>query len=177
MRLRHEWAPGSQTSAEQTADESGWTALMYAAELTYDDKEIGMLLDAQANANRASLHGDTALMMAAYNGRLSERLLKSGADINARNADGVTTLMLLAQRTETDELKEAIEAGADARAKDREGRTALDYLRAASCEKAIVPLPPPWAQIGYKEPPPCPSNSEEYRKSEAVLKAAMTRAQ
>jgi TonB family protein len=182
----------SQTSAQQStdalkrllatpgvdvdaADESGWTALMYAAELTYDDKEIGMLLDAQANANRVSLHGDTALMMAAYNGRLSERLMKSGADINARNAGGVTALMLLAQRADPDELKEAIDAGADAAAKDREGRTALEYLHAASCEKPIVPLPQPWAQIVPKEPPPCPANSEEYRKSEAVLKATMKR--
>jgi TonB family protein len=182
----------SQTSAQMTqdalkrllgtpgvdmdaADESGWTALMYAAELTDDDKEIGMLLDAQAKANRASLHGDTALMMAAYNGRLSERLLAGGADINARNADGVTMLMLLAQRTDADELKEAIAAGADATAKDTQGRTALDYLREASCQRAIVPLPKPFMTIVYKEPPPCPSNSEEYKRSEAVLGAALKR--
>jgi TonB family protein len=164
--------PGVDVDA---ADESGWTALMYAAELTYDDKEIGMLLDAHASANRVSLHGDTALMMAAYSGRLSKRLLESGADVNARNADGVTALMLLAQRVTPDELKKAVAAGADATAKDVQGRTAFDYLRAASCEKAIVPLPNPWVMVVYKTPPPCPAESEEYKKSETVLKAAMKR--
>ena len=164
--------PGLDVDA---ADESGWTALMYAAELTYDDREIGMLLDAQAKADRASLHGDTALMMAAYNGRLSERLLASGADVNARNADGVTALMLLAQRMNADELKAAIAAGADVTAKDVQGRTARDYLREASCQKAIVPLPKPWATIVYEGPPPCPSNNEEYKRSEAVLTAALKR--
>lgn len=180
----------SQTNAEQTldalkrllaapgidveaADASGWTPLMYAATLTTDDRAIGMLLDANANANGASLHGDTALMMAAYEGRLSERLLKAGADINAQNADGVTVLMFLAQRMVAEELKDALDAGADVTAQDRSGRTALDYLRAASCDKAIVSLPKPWLMIVYKEPPPCPSNSEEYKKSETVLRNAM----
>lgn len=162
--------PGVDVDA---VDASGWTALMYAAKLTSDDQAIGMLLDANANANRVSLHGDTALMMAAYEGRLSERLLKSGADINAQNGDGVTALMLLSQSMHPDELKDAIAAGADATAKDRKGRTALDYLRAASCNRAIVPLPKPWVEVGYKEPPPCPSNTEEYQASEVILRLAM----
>jgi uncharacterized protein len=162
--------PGLDVDA---ADESGWTALMYAAELTSDDTEIGMLLDAQARPDIASLRGDTALMMAAYNGRLSPRLLKSGADINARNADGVTVLMLLAQRVHLSELKSAIQAGADATAKDVQGRTALDYLREAACQKAIVPLPRSSMTIVYEKPLPCPPNTEEYKRSEVLLKAAL----
>jgi len=112
-------------------------------------------------------------MMAAYNGNLSARLLASGADINASNADGVTALMLLAQQIDADELKAAIAAGADVTAKDVQGRTALDYLREASCQKAIVPLPTPWMTIVYEEFPPCPSNTAEYKRSEAVLMAAL----
>jgi TonB family protein len=165
-------APGVDVDA---ADESGWTALMYAAELSYDDKEIGMLVDARTSVNRASLHGDTALMMAAYNGRLSERLLAAGADIHASNADGVTVLMLLAQKMDPDELQAAIAAGADAKAKDAQGRTALDYLREASCGRAIVPLPKPWTTLESDKPAACPSDSDGYRRSEAVLKAALKR--
>jgi TonB family protein len=154
-------------------DESGWTALMYAAELNYGNQPVDLLLEKHADVNRASFHGDTALMMAAYGGMLNKSLLKAGADINARNGDGVTTLMFLAQHIDPDRLRDAIVAGADPTARDREGRTALDYLRAASCEKAIVPLPEPEARIEPKDPLPCPSNSEEYRKSEALLKVAM----
>jgi|GEM_PF-996251 len=161
--------PGVDVDA---ADESGWTALMYAAKL-YGDTEIDLLLKAHASPNKTSLHGDTALMMAAYNGILSEPLLKSGADINARNADGVTVLMLLAQKIRLEELKAALHAGADATATDGQGRTALDYLREASCDKAIVPLPEPWAIITYRTPPACPANTEAYKASAALLHAAM----
>lgn len=165
----------SNVDVDET-DESGWTALMYAAELNSGNQSVDLLLEKHADVNRASLHGDTALMMAAYDGRLSKSLLKAGADINTRNADGVTTLMFLAQHIDPDRLRDAIVAGADPTARDREGRTALDYLRAASCEKEIIPLPKPGMEsvsIALVEPPPCPSNSEEYRKSEALLKVAM----
>ena len=158
-------------------DESGWTALMYAAELrAFEDGVIVLLLQAHADANRASLHGDTALMMAAYGGYLKQPLLERGANINARNADGVTTLMLLAQHSEnSDVLKEALDAGADATAQDNEGRTALDYLKAASCDKAIIPLPKPEMVIVPDKPPPCPATSERFLKSQSLLKAAMVK--
>ena len=159
-------------------DESGWTALMYAAELRgFEDGVIGLLLQAHADVNRASLHGDTALMMAAYGGYLKQPLLEKGANINARNADGVTTLMLLAQRSEGfDVLKEALDAGADATAQDNEGRTALDYLKAASCEKAILPLPKPEVELVPEKPPPCPGTSEGFLKSQSLLKSAIAKA-
>jgi len=164
--------PGIDVDA---ADESGWTALMYAAKLS-GDGEIEMLLNAHANPNKTSLHGETALMMAAYNGNLSEPLLKSGADINARNADGVTVLMLLAQKIEPDELKAAIHAGADATATDGQGRTALDYLREASCDNAIIPMPLPLETVTGSAPPTCPPNTEAYKASAALLRAAMKHA-
>jgi hypothetical protein len=159
-------------------DESGWTALMYAAELrSFEDGAIVLLLQAHADVNHASLHGDTALMMAAYGGYLKEVLLEKGANINARNGDGVTSLMLLAQHSEdSDTLKDALDAGADATAQDNEGRTALDYLRAASCDKAIIPLPKPWVTIVMNEPPSCPPTSEGFLKSQSLLKAAKAKA-
>jgi hypothetical protein len=42
------------------SDESGWTALMYAAELNpSNEPELKLLVNARADVNRSSLHGDT----------------------------------------------------------------------------------------------------------------------
>ncbi len=175
--LKHFIAAGADIDA---ADESGWTALMYAAQLApSNDAELQLLVDAHANVNRSSLHGDTALMMAAYRGYLPDVLLKKGARINARNADGVTTLMLLAQHSDADTLKRALDAGADPNLQDNAGRTALDYLRAASCHKPLIPLPKSpggmITEIIPKDPPSCPSKSAEFLTSQSLLKAAMAK--
>jgi TonB family protein len=162
------------------ADASGWTALMYASYCDYylsghkDGDPIKLLLDAHADPNRASLHGDTALMFAAYRGTLLQPLLAHGANINAHNADGVTPLMLLAQKPDPDELKAALTAGADPNAHDNLGRTALDYLRAASCGKAIVPLPKSRGLVFTNSAPsPCPSNNPAFLQSQSLLQSAM----
>jgi hypothetical protein len=169
--LKHLIAKGAVIDA---ADESGWTALMYAAYFdSYDSEAVRLLLEAHADPNRVSMHGDTALMMAAYYGYLNESLLDKGAEINAQNADGVTALMLLAQKYETDGLKDAIAAGADAKIRDNAGRTALDYLRAASCEKPLIPLPKPFMQLVHDGPVPCPAKSKDFLKSERLLSDAM----
>ena len=89
-------------------------------------------------------------------------------------ADGVSTLMLLAERTGSAALEEALLHGAGASAKDREGRTALDYLRAA-CTKPIVSLPePPQMGVVVIDPSYCPAAAGR-RKSEAALKKAVER--
>jgi hypothetical protein len=78
-------------------------------------------------------------MMATYSGALEEILLAKGAQINARNADGVTVLMLLAQHGNAEILKEALDVGADPTLQDNAGHTALDYLLASSCQKPLIP--------------------------------------
>jgi TonB family protein len=159
----------------EAADESGWTPLLYAAFLdSYDLTSIELLLAARANPNHASPHGDTPLMLAAYNGDLSEALLAAGAEINAGNADGLTTLMLLAQRQNPERIGAALRAHADPNAQDNLGRTALDYLRAASCEKPILPLPTDFGpQPRPNQPPPCPSKTQYFLQSQAILESAM----
>jgi TonB family protein len=157
-----------------SADESGWTTLMYAVQHGRDPA-VQLLIDAHADVNRASLHGDTALMIEAYRGYLGDILLKAGADINAHNANGVTALMLLAQIGNPDELKNAIAEGADVAAQDNLGRTALDYLRAAGCQKPIVPLPQPESQIVRVEKPPCPSTDSVFGEDQAILKLALSK--
>ena len=165
--LKHLIARGAEINA---ADESGWTALMYAAYFdSYDSKAVRLLLDAHADPNRASIHGDTALMMAAYNGSLSESLLDKGAEINAQNADGVTVLMYLAQKISPDALKDALATGANIKLRDKAGHTALDYLRAASCQNPLIPLPKPVSQVGNEGQPPCPATSQEFLESQSLL--------
>jgi TonB family protein len=169
--LKHFIAAGADLNA---ADESGWTALMYATNLAYfDDRAVRLLLEAHADVNRASLHGDTALMMAAYHGLLNKELLAAGANINACNGDGVTTLMLLAQGGRPDELANAIAAGADATAHDLAGHNALDYLIAAACHKPFVPLPADGMVVIPKEPPACPDQTAYFLRTQAMLKTAM----
>ncbi len=172
------------------ADASGWTPLMYASYFHYhhsdspEDDPVGLLLDAHADPNRASLHGDTALMFAAYGSALLQALLTHGANLNAHNADGLTTLMLLSQFPNHPEtLKAALAAGADPNAHDNLGRTALDYLRSASCGHAIIPGPKfesePDISItvvpspAVPDPSLCSSNTPGFLESQSLLQAAM----
>jgi hypothetical protein len=174
--LKHLIAKGADINA---TDESGWTALMYAAALNSaptSETPVKLLLAAGADPNRKSLHGDTALMAAAYRGVLNNDLLKAGANINARNADGVTALMLLAQHIKPDDIAEALAEGADPAAHDNQGRTALDYLQAAACNKLLVPLPTLEYGGGvYILPISCEQRkaSTPYRESEQLLTKAI----
>ena len=165
------------------ADASGWTPLMYASYLDShlaeqkDGDPIKLLLDAHADPNRASLHGDTALMFAAYRGALLQPLLDHGADINAHNAEGVTTLMLLAQAaTDIGELKEALAAKANPNAQDNHGRTALDYLIAASSHRPIVAFPKPKSEsitVDIHTPPYPDTSSKYFLDARSLLQRAM----
>jgi ankyrin repeat protein len=58
---------------------------------------VKLLLEAGANPNAVSAKGDTALHIAAHDGRLEvlRELVAGGADVNARNAAGKTALELV----------------------------------------------------------------------------------
>ena len=118
-------------------DSSGWTALMYAAAAS-SSLPVQLLLKSHANPNHKSFGGDTPLLASAITGSFDEDLFRAGADVNARNSDGVTLLMILAAKGQADEVEEALKAGADPSAKDAKGRSALDYLRLANCGKSPV---------------------------------------
>jgi TonB family protein len=123
------------------ADANGWTVLMYAA-AGNDMDSLQMLHSAGADPNQSSFFGNTPLMVAAARGNyedFSESLLRAGADLNAQNAAGTTTLMILTAQAATDEISAALKAGADARLRDKEERTALDYLHLADCGKNPIP--------------------------------------
>ena len=58
------------------------------------------------------------------------QLIQDGADVNAKNKDEVTPLMPAARNNSNPEvLTVLLDAGANAKAKDNEGKTALDYAR------------------------------------------------
>ena len=106
----------------------------------YDDKEgseqIKLVLEAGADSNtKVDKDGYTALMKAAWRGRekTAKQLLEHGADVNAKNNDGRTALMVAAssalmsassERCEKT-VKLLLEHGADVNAKNNDGRTAL----------------------------------------------------
>jgi len=155
-------------------DASGWTPLMYAAS-SYGDSVVSEMLEAGAKVNVRSKRDETALMASAVAGMADEDLLDAGADVNAINDVGMTTLMLLVQRGEPDQIKALLKAGADARKKDASGRTALDYLNAANCGRPIVQAKDPqWMTMGYSR---CNAlNGEDYQKSKQLLIDAGARA-
>ena len=121
-------------------DSSGWTALMYASSAS-SAFPVQVLLKAGADPNQSSPRGDTPLMVSALSGIWNDVLARAGARLNARNKDGQTALMILAERGDPDSIGEALKAGADATLRDAKGRTALDYLRLASCGNVRPSIP------------------------------------
>jgi TonB family protein len=118
-------------------DSSGWTALMYAASSSHSES-VQLLLATGASPNHKSFRGDTPLMVSAISGSFDEDLMRAGAELNAQNSAGATTLMILSAKGEGDEVSAVLKAGANPSLKDAHGRTALDYLRLANCGKSPI---------------------------------------
>lgn len=81
-----------------------------------------VLAVARSNENKTA-----ALMYAAKNNNAEAvaRLIKTGADVNAQDNDGMTALMWAAWYNAADAAKMLIEAGSDVNARDKGGKTAL----------------------------------------------------
>ena len=63
-------------------------------------------------------------------------------DVNLPNKDGATPLMLAVvfQQTPLDVITILLKAGANANAKDKDGKTALDYARESNNSQAVTAL-------------------------------------
>jgi TonB family protein len=150
-------------------DSSGWTPLMYAAG-SYSSTGESELRGRGSDVNARSKRGETALMAAAAKGDADEGLIEAGAEVNAVNEGGMTALMLLVQRGEASQIETMIKAGADVRKRDKEGRTALDYLNAANCGRPIVEAKAPqWKSAGHFV---CNALQDKYEEAKQLLVSA-----
>jgi N-acyl-D-amino-acid deacylase len=117
------------------ADADGVPALM-AATLFADADTVEFLLSRGADPNRTGPGGATALMWAAPDVEKVRRLLNHGANVNARSETDRTALLVAASYPATvNALRLLLDRGADLRAEDRGGSTALSLaIRSASVD-------------------------------------------
>ena len=87
-----------------------------------------LLLRNKASIETENVNGNTCLSYAVFKNKddvIINKLLKYGADVNTKNYDGLTPLMLAALNKNHDLAKLMLEYGADVNAVDAIGRTAL----------------------------------------------------
>ena len=107
-----------------TVDNDGATALFYASEIETMDYLIKNGID----VNKKDITGRTPLIqhsLAYENQDHVKFLLEKGADINAQDNEGVTTLMFAVQTDKTKIIDICLSEKADINIKDNEGKTAL----------------------------------------------------
>lgn len=115
----------------------GWlgTPLIMALTCNPDPEDCAFLLAHGANPNVQSQLGETPLVQAAHVGTLKtvQLLLRAGADVNIRDADGKTALMMATENcmdSETEIVTLLLKAGADPTLVDKSGKTAEDQASA-----------------------------------------------
>lgn len=109
----------------------GETALMIACRLGYSTAAL-VLVQKGANARLQNLKGDTALILSILSGcyKTLDLIISSSAnlDVNARNKEGQTALMIAAARDDLHQVKMLVNnLNAAIHLKDLGGKTALDY--------------------------------------------------
>jgi hypothetical protein len=120
-------------------DETGWTALMLAAEQCHEPV-VQQLLAWKAKVNLKDDRGDDALMGAASaycfepstrkaQAEIIKLLVAHGADPNTANHLGLTPLMLISAYGNEDATKVLIDAGAAVSSRDASGKTPLDHAQ------------------------------------------------
>ncbi len=118
----------------EALDRKGRTPLMAAVQTHESSAEVVEALVAKgANVNtRGSIIGGTPLSWAAgpfRNPEITAALLAANADVNTTDNRGMTPLMWAAAYGAPATVKVLLDAGADATAKNKQGKTSLDIAR------------------------------------------------
>ena len=120
-------------------DDNGRTACMYAA-VNDDVKTLRVLKELGADINATDNNGMTACMFAAMEGctnAVKVLVEELKADINAQDNKGRTACMWAAHWGNTETLLALVKLGADLTIKDKEGKTAFDYMDQETKKKVI----------------------------------------
>jgi ankyrin repeat protein len=124
------------------AQGDGMTALHWAA-MNNDADLAQLLLYASANVRATTrIGGYTPLLLAAERGYadVMQPLIKGGADVNAKTANGTTPLMFAAASGNADAVKTLLDRGADVNAKESTRGLNAAMFAAASDRAAVIGL-------------------------------------
>ncbi len=181
-----------------TVDENGWADLHFAAALDLPEL-VGALLDAGADVAarlksdkeplsarlKQSLtalglvtdiwrYAETPLHMAAWNSarEAAETLIHRGADVNAKNGDGMTPLHIAAWTNAKEAVATLIAGGADVNARTIVGWTPLHVAASANAGGVATVLVDHGADIDAKtDRDETPQHIAEGKKHHEVVKA------
>lgn len=114
------------------ANSKGFTPLM-AAVSAGDSATVAALLHAGADVNKGDMWGRTALLRSVelheHQYIITEMLLRTGARVDVQENDGLTPLMVAAQRGDFSMVMLLLQHGASTFLKNKEGQTAFDLAK------------------------------------------------
>jgi uncharacterized protein len=116
---------GADVNAE---DNLGKTPITLVIPDNARESLYSLLISHKANVKQKDMYGDTVLHTAEMINlpiALIQQLVDGGADINARNKEGVTPLILAIEKKNLDHIKFYADNGADINSEDKNGRTPL----------------------------------------------------